>query len=1036
MLKAPGLAAVMSTYRDALRTHQAVINRLNVFPVPDGDTGTNMLLTAEAVVSEVDDRTRSFSSDGEVPMAVVCEAISHGSLMGARGNSGVILCQVLRGIATTFSPLEQANGADVATALDIGSKSAREAVLKPAEGTILTVAAMAASAALGAVDGSHDLVEVLDAAREAAVAALWATPDQLAVLFEAGVVDAGGAGLVLLYDAMLHVVDARPLPDELELPEEVARVVATGAPIAVTPVPGMTGRNGETSPRYEVMYFLSADEALIPAFKDVWAGIGDSIVVVGGDGLWNCHIHTDDVGAAIEAGIDAGTPRDIRVTDLADQVEEERWVREGASAPNGSAPTPGKTPATAIVAVANGEGIERIFHSLGAQHLVHGGQSMNPSTRDILDVVESLPSDEVVILPNNANIIPVARQAADVSRKKVRVVPTEGFQEGFAALLEYDPEASAEENEAAMSVATRRIVAGEVTSAVRATTSRAGRVDVGDYIGLSRNGIESVDKGLAEATIGLLKVLLRPGHEIVTLLQGEGATPAATRHDHRVGVRRASRTHRRAPSRRTAPLSVSAFDRMSEASGGRRLGQLDRTPVEVLRGVGTRKRAALRAMGIESVLDLLTHYPRRWADRTKAVADDELVAGDVGRRLGDSATRQAPPNERKALARRGRRRRRDRRARRHLLQPAVAGKAAPRGSRGGALWEGRRFSLDPSNGEPGRRGHRFAARHARWGGSCRSTRSLSGRESPRASSPGYHRRGARPGGRVRRSVPEGLRKQARPRRSHGGLFAVSTDPSRWRRRMTARAPTRLRRAVAHPGGARDAKARLVGECRGASPTMYKADRAPGSSIASLTDFPSTLTTAQARVIDEIRRDLAAPVADAPPLARRRRLGQDGRRSGGAACSACKVAIKAPSWCRPRSSPSSTSSRPVSCSAISAGGGRAASSVASDRSRSLSSRAGRRVRLGRDRRRAPLRARSTSSSARTRSSPRTSASPRSASSSSTNSTASASTNAPPCGRRARPRRRRSRSRPARDDGDADPAHGGDDRLRRSRSERAR
>ena len=191
---------------------------------------------------------------------------------------------------------------------------------------------------------------------------------------------------------------------------------------------------GGGGPRFEVMYLLDAPDYAMPAFKDVWAGLGDSIVVIGGDGLWNCHIHTDDVGGAIEAALDAGRPRQIRVTDLAEQVEEERWVREGvAGGPREEAPT-GPPPRTAVVAVANGDGIGRIFRSLGVRHLVNGGQSMNPSTADILSVVEAIDSPEVVLLPNNDNIKPVCMQVSELAHKTVRVVPTSGIVEGFAAL--------------------------------------------------------------------------------------------------------------------------------------------------------------------------------------------------------------------------------------------------------------------------------------------------------------------------------------------------------------------------------------------------------------------------------------------------------------------------------------------------------------------------------------------------------------------------------------------------------------------------
>jgi uncharacterized protein len=530
-LRAEQVLATMRAYRDCLAAHQATINRLNVFPVPDGDTGTNMSLTADAVVAEIEARLDDQPSE-TASMAKVCEAIAHGSLMGARGNSGVILCQVLRGLATTFAPLEAAGPDEVASALEAGSAGAREAVLRPVEGTILTVADRAAEAARAAVGVGGALIEVLEVTRNASVDALWATPTQLAVLAESGVVDAGGAGLVLLYDAFLHAADGRAMPDALELPESVAKLVATGAPLSVRPAPGdaaVSGLQAQISPRYEVMYLLAADDGLIPAFKDVWAGIGDSIVVVGGDGLWNCHIHTDEIGAAIEAGLDAGRPRDVRVTDLAGQVEEERWVREAPRSATEVPPVSEEGQRSSVVVVANGEGIERIFHSLGVRHIVEGGQSMNPSTQEILEAIESSPADEVVVLPNNTNIVPVARQAAELSAKKVHVVATEGIQEGFAALLEYDPGASADENAAAMASSAEQVVAGEVTRAVRATTCAAGEVRAGDYIGLSRQGIESVGASLSEATVGLLQTLLRPGHEIVTILQGDGARPADTR---------------------------------------------------------------------------------------------------------------------------------------------------------------------------------------------------------------------------------------------------------------------------------------------------------------------------------------------------------------------------------------------------------------------------------------------------------------------------------------------------------------------------
>ncbi len=516
VLRADDLRAAVATYRDLLRSHQEPINRLNVYPVPDGDTGTNMALTLEAVVVELD-------AAGE-DMAATCKAIGHGSLMGARGNSGVILCQVLRGLTGVLAEADEVDGERWARGLAEASTAAYGAVGTPVEGTILTVVREASEAGVEAAKGGAGLVGVLDRSKAQGADALARTPDMLPVLKEAGVVDAGGAGFLLLLDALLHVVDGRPLPppDAVEVPDEdLARTLAHAGH-------GEGGPGGIADLRYEVMYLLEAPDGTIPAFKDVWAGIGDSIVVVGGDGLWNCHIHTDDVGAALEAAIDCGRPRNIRVTDLLEQVEEERWVREAAPELDGVI---GTTPVpTAVVAVCTGDGIRRIFHNLGVQGVVLGGQTMNPSTAQLLEVVKAVPADEVVILPNNKNIIAVAKQVDDETEKTVRVVPTRGAAEGFAALLAYDPQASADDNAESMGAAAAAVIAGEVTQAVRDSTSDAGPIREGDYLGISGDGIQAVADSVAAAAVGLLDVLVGEDHEIVTIIEGEGASVGDTRH--------------------------------------------------------------------------------------------------------------------------------------------------------------------------------------------------------------------------------------------------------------------------------------------------------------------------------------------------------------------------------------------------------------------------------------------------------------------------------------------------------------------------
>ena len=518
-LSAADLRTLVAAFRDALRQHQQGINRLNVYPVPDGDTGTNMALTLESVVSELEGAGDDLAS--------VCTAIAHGSLMGARGNSGVILSQVLRGLCDVFKAADPDRGIDgpaFAAALASASESAYGAVMRPVEGTILTVVREASLGAAVASEADPSLLSVLVGAHDAADAALADTPNLLPVLAEAGVVDAGGTGFVLFLDVALHVVDGRPVP---EADESDGPVIDPAFTERMQHVHG--DDHGIAGLRYEVMYFLHAPDETIPAFKDVWAGIGDSIVVVGGDGIWNCHIHTDDIGAAIEAAIEIGQPSKIRVTDLLDEVEEERWVRDAEPTP--SEPERSREPVeTAVVAVATGDGIRRIFYSLGVQGIVTGGQTMNPSTAQLLEAVEAAPSDTVVILPNNKNIVPVAEQVGAHSTKTVHVVRTHGIAEGFASLLSYDPEADGESNLDAMADAADHVVAGEVTQAVRDSSCELGPIREGDYLGVCDDGIRAVAATLALACEQLLADLVTEDSELVTIIEGEGSSPAVTRH--------------------------------------------------------------------------------------------------------------------------------------------------------------------------------------------------------------------------------------------------------------------------------------------------------------------------------------------------------------------------------------------------------------------------------------------------------------------------------------------------------------------------
>ena len=503
------IVEVVSAFHDALEDHKESINRLNVYPVPDGDTGTNMFLTVGSVLEEMkavafDDRD------------AVCAALSHGSLMGARGNSGVILSQVLRGMSACFAQADAIDGDVLARALTEASVAADGAVMKPVEGTILTVVREVARAARDAAE-TGAVLKVVEEALAEGEAALERTPEQLIVLREAGVVDAGGAGFLLLLHAILHVLDGRALP-VAENSTEIASVTI-----------GKQQQDELSELRYEVMYLLNAPDEAIEGFKNVWAGLGDSIVVVGGDGLWNCHIHTDAIGPAIEAGIEVGRPQRIRVTDLAEEVMEERWVREAAeSGKTDDLAAPQQVPC-AVVAVSPAPGIGRIFHSLGVQELVLGGQSMNPSTSELLEAVERAPAEQIVILPNNSNIVAVARTVDDETEKTVVVVPTTSVPEGFASLLGYDPQAIATENAKVMLEIASGVDVGEVTQAVRATSTPVGEVAEGDWIGLDRDGVCAIGATLVEAATNLLNEIIGEDSEILSLIVGEGASDADTR---------------------------------------------------------------------------------------------------------------------------------------------------------------------------------------------------------------------------------------------------------------------------------------------------------------------------------------------------------------------------------------------------------------------------------------------------------------------------------------------------------------------------
>ena len=525
LLDVEALRETVTTFRDVVRAHAADINRLNVYPVPDGDTGTNMARTLDAVVAEM--------AGAGAGLDATCDAIAHGSLMGARGNSGVILSQVLRGLVSTLRGQHDVTGTTVAAALTASSAAAYTAVLKPIEGTILTVVRESAAGAERAAADGASLSEVLRAARDAGRVALAATPEQLPVLKDAGVVDAGGAGYLLLLDAALHVVDGEPLPE----PTGDTGPGAVGAAFEAVArrASGVAGEVDVSEQRYEVMFLCDLADEHIGAMKQAWGEIGDSIVVVGGDGLWNCHVHSNDIGAAIEAPLAlGGRPFQIRVTDLFEEVAAEHAQRESelVAAMSGDERSPAdELPALAcaVVAVSSGPGIAALFGQLGVQITVSGGQTLNPSTADLLAAVERANAEHVVVLPDNKNIIPVAEQVDALTAKTVRVVPTRSMPEGLAALIAYDPEADAPTNAREMRHASEAIASGEVTQAVRAATTPAGAVVDGDWMGIVRgDGIVAVATSALAVTQALLEHLVDDERELVTVITGADADAGVT----------------------------------------------------------------------------------------------------------------------------------------------------------------------------------------------------------------------------------------------------------------------------------------------------------------------------------------------------------------------------------------------------------------------------------------------------------------------------------------------------------------------------
>lgn len=483
-----------------LRYHQATINALNVYPVPDGDTGTNMVLTMQAAWSEIE-------PSAERNVGQVAHQMAHGALMGARGNSGVILSQIWRGFARALDGKAILHARDWAAAYQEATATAYKGVVKPVEGTILTVARAVSDAATRAVEETDDLTRVMERMVFAAHEAVALTPSLLPVLKEAGVVDAGGQGLFVILEGMLRAMRGEPLAEEVG---EAAAVdlVTTGL------APGAAGYG------YDVQFLIVGEGLDVDAVRQRITEMGECPLVVGDPTMVKVHVHVPDPGVPISYGASLGSLRDVTVEDMEAQYREFIAGRE--------ATPPAAQPAQeyGVIAVVVGEGLTHVFRSLGVGAVVHGGQTMNPSTQDLLDAIEKLPAERVVLLPNNSNVILAAEQARSLSKKPVAVIPTRSIPQGIAALLALNYQTDFEANVAAMTEAVAEIETGEVTTATRTARINGVQVVEGQIIGLHNGELKVAGATVEEAVQGLLEEMDAGEHEIITLYYGEGVSQA------------------------------------------------------------------------------------------------------------------------------------------------------------------------------------------------------------------------------------------------------------------------------------------------------------------------------------------------------------------------------------------------------------------------------------------------------------------------------------------------------------------------------
>ena len=500
------------------------INELNVFPVPDGDTGTNMSMTIMSAAREV-------AAIAEPDMVSLAKAISSGSLRGARGNSGVILSQLFRGFAKVIKEYDEINAAILASACDKAVETAYKAVMKPKEGTILTVAKGAAKRANDlAMAGEKDLEVFISEVIKEADAVLAQTPEMLPVLKQAGVVDSGGQGLV---EVLRGAFDAF-LGKEIDLSLDISTKTAprTGAMTSTIEAQASAEIRFCYCTQFLIMLSKPFNIKQEMDFKDYLSSIGDSIVVVADDEIVKVHVHTNDPGLAMQKALRYGSlttiiienmrlERDEKVSDMKQMQSTELPVRSESGSDSGDAVS-SEHKETGFIAVSIGEGMNEIFRSLGVDYIIEGGQTMNPSTEDMLNAIEKINADNVFIFPNNKNIILAANQAKQLTTdKNIIVIPTKTVPQGITAIINYVPDISIEENESVMTREVQRVATGQVTYAVRDTMIDDKEIHQGDFMGIGDKGILAVGTDLHEVAFNMVKEMMSDEYELISIYYGD-----------------------------------------------------------------------------------------------------------------------------------------------------------------------------------------------------------------------------------------------------------------------------------------------------------------------------------------------------------------------------------------------------------------------------------------------------------------------------------------------------------------------------------